>query len=45
VGGLVIGIAAGTDLSPILLSIIGGIIIFAVATGLNTLWGDYWFGK
>jgi hypothetical protein len=45
VGGLVIGIAAGTDLSPILLGLIGGSIIFVVTMLLNTLWGEYWFGE
>jgi hypothetical protein len=45
VGGLVIGIAVGSDLSPILLGIIGGIAILAIATLLNSLWGEYWFGE
>jgi hypothetical protein len=43
VGGLVIGIGAGTTLSPILLGLIGGTILFVVAVILNSLWGEYWF--
>jgi hypothetical protein len=45
VGGLVIGLAAGTDLSPILLGLLGGLTFFAVAIILNFIWGEYWFDE
>jgi hypothetical protein len=44
VGGLVIGLAAGKGISPILLAILGAVAIFIIAMILNILYGEYWFG-
>ena len=45
VGGLVTGLAAGTDLSPILLGLLGGSTLLIAAIILNFIWGEHWFGE
>jgi hypothetical protein len=37
VGGLVIGLVAGTDVSPILAGILGALVIFSLMLGINFL--------
>jgi len=45
VGGLVIGIAVGTDMSPAASGLLGAIIIFVVAATIGFLWGGLRIGE
>jgi hypothetical protein len=40
VGGLVIGLVAGTNVSPILAGILGAIVIFFIFVGISFLTGN-----
>ncbi|MGD1995402.1 MAG: hypothetical protein PVH62_01365 [Anaerolineae bacterium] len=45
VGGIVIGIAAGTDLSPVLAGLLGAVLISLSMAVLNAVWGEPKFGE
>jgi hypothetical protein len=41
VGGLVIGIAAGTNISPLIAGLVGGSIIFLAVVLVNLVFSNY----
>ena len=45
VGGLVIGIAVGTDLSPVVAGLLGAVVISLSMVILNAVWGELKFGE
>jgi len=45
VGGLVIGIAVGTDISPVISGLIGATTIFVITAIFNIIWGGLRMGE
>jgi hypothetical protein len=45
VGGVVIGIAAGTDLPPVLAGLLGAVLISVSMMILSAVWGELKFGE
>ena len=45
VGGIVIGTAVGTDLSPVAAGVLGGIFISLTMVLLNLVWDGWKFGE
>ena len=45
VGGIVIGIAVGTDLSPVVVGLSGAVVITLIMVLLHAVWGELSSGE